>query len=376
MNTNAQDPLEAPVDFNGFASSPALHLVGASISRRNQQLLRSRRNWDELPLLAEAIDGIAEHVRSEDRFDETVPLNALSMLEDGQIVLGGDSIAVEPPAFRQLCQRSGIPGGSTYLTACTPGLRATNLNHWLPRTDGDVKLRQRQPNGYASLFAAVSPSYVAYDAPALLTEAAEMITDAARVEASYDGLRLRFRAILEVDVPISEVGDVFKAGIEISSADDGTGALKIASVLWRALCLNLMVFSVKRTATVRRVHRGAEVDMAAAMFVGIREAKAAIGPFCNLWTRAKQEPVANNSNDRIPLLKRLFERKLLQTPGIRASEAINTILMAWDLEPELTQAGLVNAVSRAAHEFPWPSVATAEGLELQAGRLLTARLPS
>lgn len=375
MNTDTEELL-GPDGLSGFAPSPPLHLVGAAVSRRDEHQLRSRRNWDELPLLAEAVEGIAEHVRSEHRFDETMPVNALSMREDGQIVFDGEPIAVELSAFRQLCQRAGIPGGSMYLSSCPPPLRATNLNHWLPRAEGDVKLRQRRPNSHTSLYAVVSPSYAAYDTPDLLLEAAGMIADTARIEASYDGLHLRFRAILEVDVPVSEVGDVFKAGIEIASADDGTGALKIASVLWRALCLNLMVFSLKRRATVRRVHRGVEVDMAAALFVGIREAKAAIGPFTDLWSRARQERVADSGNDRLPLLERLFEHKLLQTPGIRASEAVNAIRLAWDLEYDLTRAGLVNAVSRAAHEFPWPSVAVAEGLELQAGHLLTARLPS
>jgi len=361
---------------NGFAPSPDLQLVGTTINQQSRNVVRSRKSWDELPLMNEAVAEVSDSVCSENRADEMVSLDSLMMAGDGNLVLDEHRIGVEQPAFRQLCQRIGIPGGSQYLAACPPGLRATNLNQWLPQARRDSKLRLRTVAGRRTMYAAVSPSYAEYDVPELLTEVSEMISGEARVEASYDGLKLRFRAILETDVPVSDVGDVFKAGIEIASADDGTGALRISSILWKAMCLNLMVFSEKRTATVKRVHRGNGIDMAAALYVGVREAKKAIGPFTEYWSKASHEVVVKSDSDREKLLELLFERKFLQTPGVRAKEAIMSIQMAWDREPGSMKTDLINAVTRAAHEGAWANVATAEALEAQAGRLLTARLPS
>ncbi len=370
---------------NGFAPAPAIHPIGIHLEPRGKRVLRSRQQWEELPVLEDAVGELIELVRDENRYDQTVPLNALTMDEQGYLVLDGEQIGVEQHGFRQLCQRAQIPGGSAYLMACPPELRARNIRHWLGRTQGQVnsradrqlrvKLRMRRVHDRSSLFASVSPSYAVYDVPEMLAEVLTMLPPDARVEASYDGLHLRFRAVFADEMPVNGQGEVFRFGVEISSADDGTGALRIATVLWRVLCTNLMLFSVDRQAKVKRIHKGRSSDMIAALFLGIREVRASNGPFAELWTHARQDQVVEEPHQRTELLEKLFERKLLATPGIRATETVPTLLSAWDREPGLTRADLVNAITRSAHEYPWPSVAAAEGLEAQAGRLLAATLP-
>lgn len=116
--------------------------------------------------------------------------------------------------------------------------------------------------------------------------------------------------------------------------------------------------------------------MAAALFLGIREAKNSIKPVIDLWKEAMKEEVVKNDEEREQLLDSLFTRKLLQTPGVRTEESISSILTAWDLEPGSTRADLINAVSRVAHESVWPSLGVSEGLESQAGQLLQIKLRS
>ncbi len=374
MNT----PATETVLVNGFAPAPKLHPIGIQLEKRDTRVLRSRQQWDQLPVLDAAVSELIAHVQDENRHDETVPLNALTMDEQGYLVLDGDRIGAEKHGFRQLCQRARIPGGSAYLAACPPELRARNLNHWLDRTGSDdrVKLRLRRTSETYSLFASVSPSYAVYDVPEMLAEVLTMLPSDARVEASYDGLHLRFRAVFADEKPVNDMGEVFRFGVEITSADDGTGALWIAAVVWRVLCTNLMLFSVERQAKVKRIHKGRSSDMVAALFLGIRACKQIDEDFGQVWSQAKQEQLSPNKHDRRKLLETLFDHKVLQTPGIRATESIGAILTAWDREPGLTRADLVNAVTRSAHEFPWPNVAVAEGLEAQAGRLLTVQLQS
>jgi len=115
--------------------------------------------------------------------------------------------------------------------------------------------------------------------------------------------------------------------------------------------------------------------MAAALFLGIRDAKATIEPFQEMWSQANEDQVVPTADEREDLLVKLFGLKLLQTPGMRADRAITVIHEAWNLDMGLMRADLVNSVTRAAHEYPWPSVAVAESLEMQAGKLLSARLP-
>ena len=370
MRSNRDDSM------NGFVLTPELHPVGTVVSESRGRLLRSRQQWEKLPKLEEAVGDLISHVHGEDRYDELVHFNELNMVDDGRLRLGDSIIGLEQNGFRQLCGRAQVPGGSAYLVACPPELRASNLNHWLSQADGQVKLRLRFLDEQPALFASVSPSYAVYDVPDLLAEALTMIPAESRVEASYDGLQLRFRAVFDSELRVDNVGDVFRTGVEIASADDGTGALHISTLLWRTLCTNLMLFGLERRSTVKRIHRGATMDMVAALFLGIREARNAAQSFSEMWVRANSDRVIKHHQDRQSMLERLFERKQLQTPGMRSAEAIRNILVAWNLEPGLTRSALVNAVTRSAHESPWPNIKVAERLEAQAGQLLTTQLPT
>ena len=49
-------------------------------------------------------------------------------------------------------------------------------------------------------------------------------------------------------------GEIFKAGVSITTADDGTGAIRIAAQLWRNLCRNLIIVDrSEQTMAVRHV---------------------------------------------------------------------------------------------------------------------------
>ena len=71
---------------------------------------------------------------------------SLNMLADGRLTSELGSLPITERALEGLA-RLVTPGGAGYLTDCPPGLRATNVNHWLARAtrydrNGEVKPRQ------------------------------------------------------------------------------------------------------------------------------------------------------------------------------------------------------------------------------------------
>lgn len=65
----------------------------------------------------------------------------------------------------------------------------------------------------------------------------------------------------------------------------------------------------------------------------------------------------------------------LNVPGVPDEQLAGRIMTSWQAEPDDTIQGLVNAVTRAAHEWQWkPSSWAEDDLEEQAGQLLYARV--
>src|SRR5262249_5828820 len=133
-----------------------------------------------------------------------------------------------------LC-RLVTPGGAGYLTDCPPALRATNVNHWLAqatRVDKSgavqprqVTLRARQTGDSCEIFSIVGPRYSPIDIDVIATQLHKAVPRDARAEVLYDGYRARISILLHSNIAPERcvAGEIFKAGVSLTTADDGTG---------------------------------------------------------------------------------------------------------------------------------------------------------
>ena len=56
-------------------------------------------------------------------------------------------------------------------------------------------------------------------------------------------------------------------------------------------------------------------------------------------------------------------------------QAVGALMGAWDREPEFCKVGIVNAITRAAHELPMRSVYGGDVIEASAGQILASPRP-
>src|SRR5262249_9089421 len=95
----------------------------------------------------------------------------------------------------------------------------------------------------------------------------------------YDGHRARLNILFHSNIEPERcvAGEIFKAGVLVTSADDGSGAIRISAEVWRNLCRNLIILGRARIPVARRRHvgRGIAGDIEA----GIQASLAKVATF-------------------------------------------------------------------------------------------------
>ena len=164
-------------------------------------------------------------------------------------------------------------------------------------------------------------------------------------------------------------GDIFKVGVRIQADDSGKGRIKIAGVVFRNRCLNLIVIGEGTVETVSLVHRGDPARILALLKEGAEAARGKVGVFLEAWGHARTVKI-----DPVKTIRSWIEEKKVTVAGERKTDALMEIFLgAWQKEPGDTLADAVNAVSRAAHEHPLWSFNIREELERQAAQLVYVR---
>lgn len=357
----------------GFELPPPLFMPGTRVLPLGDDNFRTeRRRVKEMPHFEHAAARVIETIASESREDLEVPLTALTMREDGKLTWEGTSLGLGRDAFRQLGVLGGFGSGIRYLTDhCHPELRAHNVNDQLTRAeDRSIVLRTRQGrSGHRQVYAVVTKTYATVDADRVLQAVAPHL-DGAHAEIAYDGSSVRATALWMPDEVVDlAAGDVFKAGVRVETDDTGQGRLRVSGVLWRNLCLNLIIVGEGHVETLSRVHRGDPSRILDDLGKGIEGARAAVGDFLEAWGHARQ-----TRTDVPKLLEDWVRTRKLQVPGVRSAAerdaVVESLLQSWTKEPGDTVADAVNAVTRAAHENPMWGIDIREELERQASRLV------
>lgn len=392
----------------GFSVAPPIYEIGSLVNQWGVDNFRaSRSEFEAMPTTTEACEKLVAQVHAEDRRDVTVALSNLRMLDNGRLTRGkGNGLPITERALSGLGAHV-TPGGAGYLRKCPPELRATNVNHWCEtramKEDGratnalvrqweengrqgpqpapvmvprEVCLRTRM-NGTTSErenFAIVSPGYSAHDIDKIAEQVmhSEAIPADARADIVYDGYKARIDVLFHSNVQPEKVvaGEIFKAGIMLKTADDGSGSIQIAAQVWRNLCLNLIIIDHAKEMVMRRSHRGN--GLPEAVEAGIADAMQKVAVFADKWSEATLENVLEkyDCQDIEAVFRGLVFNKVVTAPGCNAKAMFERLMRAWQMEPGYSKTAVVNAVTRAAHENPWTKWEAVEALETTGGALL------
>ncbi len=352
----------------GFSVPPPIFAPGTRVlplGDSNFQL--ERRRVEELPRFPDAANRVIEEIGREQRHDVPVKLGELHMEDSGELVANGEHLGLEVDAFQQLLVASGLGAGARYLSEkCGPELRAYNVNRQFAGRDRELMFRTRRgQGGQRTAFAVVTPSYTAVDTDDVLREAMNPLDDT-HSELSYDGTGVGATALFMPDQVVDlAAGDVFKVGVRIETDDTGRGRIRVSGVVWRNLCLNLLIIGEGTVETVSAVHRGDRQAMLDAVRNGVDRARETVGPFLEAWGHARTVKVDIEST-----FKGWIETKQLPSRNEKDGEQLfDALVDAWKIEPGDTLADAVNAVTRAAHRST-SNLNVQQALERRAARLL------
>jgi hypothetical protein len=156
----------------------------------------------------------------------------------------------------------------------------------------------------------------------------------------------------------------------------------------RNLCLNLIIVDNATVKLGTKRHVGHNLYQF--ILASLQAASDKVQYFANKWDSAKYErlelmpslPVKVLGNEAPEEIARGVLNYVTKhhdgfaLPGYRGELSVNKYVESWRKEPELTKAGIINAVTRTAHEIPLKGdVWAVERIEAAAGKLLMSKKP-
>jgi hypothetical protein len=173
---------------------------------------------------------------------------------------------------------------------------------------GDVKIKLRTREGVGDIFAIVSPSYAAADAPQVIPDILAAMPGDARGSWSYDPVSTRWEltAAIWTPTPVAEqaVGEAFRGYTTLGSKDNGAGKFRGGGGIELLRCLNASTYNAA-SGDVSRRHIGRIMTDVERMIAG---GLKAIEALTQAWGRNRAEeialPIVNEKkvtiNDAIP----------------------------------------------------------------------------
>lgn len=376
ISTLAKDRIEQQerwLTAAGFAVPAPIYAPGTRVVNVGDGNFRlEREEVESMARFDEAAEAIIARIKAEDRSDHEVSLRSLTLSPRGSLFVGNhEEYALEPGAFSQLAGLGGFGSGARYLRElCDPDIRSANVNWQLMnRPNRRITLRTRRDQaGRRQVFAVVTPSYTPVDTDVVLDTIRPALVDA-RTELVYDGSGVRGQALWMPDTVVDlAAGDVFKVGVRLHTNDVGKGRIGISAVVFRNLCLNLIIIGEAAQATVSQVHRGNTHRIIAGLEEGVEQARAKVADFIEAWGHARTITI-----NVIETLEEWVADKRVEVKGERdKAQLVGAFVSAWAKEPGETLADAVNAITRAAHENQQWSLPVREALEVQAAQLVYA----
>lgn len=396
----------------GFAPKPPVYAAGTRVVEIGvENALQMQLDHDEKPTAVSLAQDLERQVLAEQRKDlPAVRVSTLRMSKAGLVVLPdaqgepgrGMALPVSERAFAGLFSRMPCRAGQAYLADCSTELRAINFNHWaleLGRREEKEQiqtkavLRTRMGSERPEAFATVSQSYTAFDTDKIAAALALAFPEDARGTVHYDGQRMRFEGLWRTNVAPDEfaAGEFFKAGVVVRADDTGAGSIRVQSVVWRNLCLNLIILDRAIGVDIRIRHLGSVEALAVRFREAFGAALASVDGFRKAWgyaveergdvlvaktkAMAGDEVTGMSAYDLLPgLFNGIFERELVPVQG-RRKEVIPKLLEMHRQDEAagtygVSRASIVNAFTRYAHRVELDPFA-ADEIREGAGALLS-----
>ena len=388
---------EAAARAAGFSPKPPVYAAGTQIiSTGKQNLRQSRRDYDALPSWREGVDEFVESIRSEKRQDGAdISLDRVRIAHSDtdrtqvlmQAMHGGQLVNIplglETSAARQLFSiiSPDKAGAAKFLSNIPPYMRTDVANqlldlHNAQDTGRRYRFRTRVgSDGERQVYAVVSDQYTPFDVDKVAVMLRDMMPSDSKAEIVYTGNRASLTALYHA--PEHEdfaAGDMFKAGVTFTTADDGSKSLQAEASLWRNLCLNLIIVDKSVVDCGKAVHKGDLTDFNHRAHDMLHRGMDAIGHFQNLWVKAEADDIMKRCTPE-EAIGRMVHRGIISAPGYgrNKEELASRILSSYSEEPGYGVTSIVNAVTRAAHQYHWNSLWSAKDLERQASVLLSNR---
>lgn len=375
-----------------FALGHELIKVGTDKARSHQVDVASK------PLAADALTQLRDRVTAERRRD--VPVTADGLVIDPQTgrlkrrETNGTraGLLLTDLALNQLC--SLLPwapsGAGGYLASVDPEWRSAEWNKIAEHEANrgyPLRLRTRRPDPTledTELYAVCSERYTAMDPDTIAATLLAAVADdprlaGLRADVTYTGPRTRIDLIDHTDLQPehTRVGDVLRATATVRSHDDKSGGIGLYSSLMRVLCVNLTT-GVARGLEMSLRHTGDHDALIARIRDGIlAQLRAGSEIVHGAWAAASAVKI--DALEVIAIVKRLTAAEegakkaqaVVAVPGTPAGALLNYILEAYAVEPDPSQIGLVNAITRAPQVGEWPDPLTAsEALAAAGGAVL------
>lgn len=331
----------------GIVLPPPVYALGSLLNEYGvERAGQLRREWEELPPVPTAMKDLRAEIKAEDRRDFNVDMRALLMNKNGRLVHPdfkgfGDVVHCEADALgrlsMQLRDALGLTGDLGIVTLnSTPALAGTaavvfnNAANALgmlemdrkPDSKGKVKpikrvrLRtrlSRRPDAEGrqarQLFAVVSEKYAECDVDRVADSISRM-ENADKLHASvhYHRRGASFDLLTHTTIaPEKQVaGEVFRAGIRVTTDDTGRGAVRVRAIIERNRCLNVIIVALGQSDEWVIRHMGDPSEIAAELDRALAAAMEVIAEFVKAWDTSAAKSItedleASKREDRVTL---------------------------------------------------------------------------
>lgn len=226
--------------------------------------------------------------------------------------------------------------------------------------------------------------YTVFDGPQVADLVARGLRDVGmlsgtKCEIKYDAptTRYQIRAIVPAPVEIPDhrgVGRLSSLYLDIQGRDDGMGRISggIGAIVFR--CMNASLAQTEGS-TWSRVHKGNLNEIRALVTGMIGSFGSVARDLQNVWTRAAANHYLDSETGlalSVPeAIERLIASEQIPTGGMDPAVALDYYRAAWRAEGSpASAAGVVDTLTRAAHESTWRTSWACPEIEAAASDLL------
>lgn len=304
--------------------------------------------------------------------------------QPGTVIVNGSPYRFTPKAMGHLFSLINAPQyAAAHAPYASAAVLAQMLNDYAPREERRLVAAFRKMGvrgadaDFPTIYRVASERYTPFDADKVLVtllHTCPELLQSWKGQVRYDGDRLVIDFLSMPDTVVDlAAGDVFKIGIRFRANDVREGSIIVELMVWRNMCLNLIVIGEMSTEMMNLRHAGAMEDIFTMISSAMPKGELAFADFRHAWGNARSERIITSELPADKFMEGLAHSKILSLPG-DTGVVKSALIDAWLKEPGYDRASVVNAVTRSVHEnFKWKDEFASGKVEAEAGKMLTDR---